>query len=82
MRLEARTGKDHMTGRIYSRGVVLIAENAGESRLLDEVFGKSVRPNGTICNVTGSLKLSDGCGEHYLWIERMKAPPAFSRDGE
>ena len=74
MKIEARTGKDHLTGKIFPRGVVIIAENEGESKLLDEVFGKTVRECGVICNITGQLKLSDGYGEHYLWIEKMKAP--------
>ncbi len=70
MRIESRTGRDHETGRVFPRGVVLIVENAGESRLLDEVFGRHVRAGGVICDVVGSVRLSDGYGEHYLWIER------------
>jgi hypothetical protein len=70
MKIQARTGKDSMTGRVFCRGVVLICENDGESRLLDEAFGSRVDADGKIAVVAGEVKLSDGCGDHYIWLKK------------
>ena len=70
MKMKALTGKDHETGLIFCRGVTLICENDGESRLLDEAFGSRVRDSGIIAAVSGEIRLSDGIGEHYILLRK------------
>lgn len=53
------------------RGLVLVTESEEERLLLDEVFGDRVKdPDGLISKRTVECRLSDGHGEHYLYIPK------------
>lgn len=65
-------------GVVVSTALVLAVENEGESKLLDEVFGKTVHDGGLIGTLTASLpaecRLADGYGQHYVMIKNEPLP--------
>lgn len=51
--------------------LVLLCEDEAESKMLDSVFGDIVQPDGLIAVIDhGEVRLSDGCREHYICVER------------
>lgn len=68
MRVEARRAtKD---GKKYIRGLVLFTDSEEESALIDEVFGKKMQDaDGLQGTLTVEARLSDGYGEHYLYVK-------------
>jgi hypothetical protein len=65
MRLETRK-----TGGTPAYQLLLIATSEEESKMIDEVFGNKVGDDDVIAVVTGTVRISDGYGEHYLRLER------------
>lgn len=56
-------------------GIILIAESESESAMLDETFGKDVGEDGLIGVRQAECRLSDGYGEHYVFIKNKKIEP-------
>ena len=54
------------------RGLVLIVDNTEESALVDAVFGDQVDGDGLIGVRAAEARLSDGYGEHYIYISADK----------
>lgn len=71
MRAEVRYTGDGYGGS-KPRGLVIQAENAEESEMLDEVFGSRVGPDGLIGTREAECRLADGYGEHYVYISAEK----------
>lgn len=68
MRVEIRL-KKLPNGDTVPRGLCCIAEDERESALLDAVFGNKVKDgDGLISESTCECRLSDGYGEHYIYI--------------
>ena len=57
-------------GKKVIRGLVLESESEGESLLLDELFGAKVGEDGLIANGQCEVRLSDGYGEHYVYLKK------------
>lgn len=62
MKVEARR-----TGEAL-RALILVAESKEESALLDEAFGNKVGDDGLIGRTECQCRLSDGHGEHYVYV--------------
>ena len=74
MRVERRIGKDPTTNKSKTRGMVLIAENDIESKLLDDVFGSDlIDEDGLIGIRKAECRVADGYGEHYVYINALEA---------
>ena len=75
MRLELRWTLDETHTKQFVRSVVMIAENPGESAMLDQAFGSKVGEDGVIDKASREVvcKLADGYGEHYVNIA-MRGP--------
>ena len=72
MRIESRSFLvNHETGE-RRHMLCLIAENETESLQIDNCFGNHVKGDGLISSVKGEVRLSDGCAEHYLLLEKGK----------
>ncbi len=67
MRIEERTTRSPQ-GKLITRGIVLIVESKHESSLLDKVFGDRVGEDGLVSERDCECRLSDGYGEHYIYI--------------
>lgn len=58
------------------RGLACVAESPEESELLDQIFGnKVVDRDGLIGIRLAECRLSDGCGEHYVYIDAVEGAP-------
>lgn len=68
MRIELRSKKTE-DGQIVPRGLCLIADSKDESLILDEVFGSKVGDDGLISVRKCECRLSDGYGEHYIYVD-------------
>lgn len=68
MKVETRSNGDRL------RGIVLISENKEESALLDQLFGEKVGDDGLIGTSVCECRLSDGYGEHYIYIPSVVQP--------
>lgn len=68
MRLELRRSNATLP---EAYDLVLIADT-DDSALLDKAFGSRVDASGLIATVTGEVRLSDGCREHYIRLVRSK----------
>ena len=51
---------------------VFNSEMKKESQLIDAVFGKHVKKDGSISKRKAEARLSDGYGEHYIYIKAKK----------
>jgi hypothetical protein len=60
-------------GRSILRGLILLTESEEESELIDAVFGKKVGKNGLIGIRSAEARLSDGYGDHYVYISANKS---------
>ena len=69
MRVELRQQTNPGTLVIEPRGIVLISESKEESLLMDEVFGNNVGDDGLISTKECECRLSDGYGEHYIYVK-------------
>lgn len=67
MRIELRTTR--VGDKLEPRGLVCIAESKEESRLLDKIFGDKVGADGLIGERKCECRLSDGYGDHYVFIK-------------
>ena len=67
MKVEARY--ERTPKKMVLRGLVLVVENKSESALLDAAFGKVVGEDGLIGKKPAECRLSDGYGEHYIYIK-------------
>lgn len=63
-------------------GLVLISDSEEASKMLDEAFGSTVGEDGVIAMLIGEVRLSDGCVEHYLRLEKIEPEPAPAPEGE
>ena len=52
------------------RGAIFVAETTAESAILDELFGTQVGSDGLIGTLYAECRLSDGYGEHYIYIKK------------
>lgn len=68
MKLELRETKETQDGPVIPRGLVCIAETPEESRILDAVFGDRVDGDGLIGKHLAECRLSDGYGDHYIYV--------------
>lgn len=68
MRMEAR--HQMVEGEKEIRGLVLVADSEQESRLLDALVGSSVGEDGLIAIGEFEVRLSDGYGEHYVYLKK------------
>lgn len=68
MKVEVRYTPDEGTRHLKPRGLVLVAENDSESGMLDLIFGSAVDNDGLIGERWAECRLSDGIGEHYVYI--------------
>lgn len=70
MKIEIRYTKDPEGGETKPRGAVIISESEEESEVLDQIFGNEViNKDGLIGVRTCECRLSDGFGEHYVYIK-------------
>jgi hypothetical protein len=59
--------------RRFISAAVFVAETESESKILDAVFGKTLKNvDGLIGNRDAECRLSDGCGEHYVIIKKSE----------
>ena len=49
---------------------LILTTQKGESEVLDAVLCDQVGADGTIALIRGKCALSDGCREHYLFVEK------------
>ena len=66
MKVELR--HESIDGQTHPRGLCLISESQRESALIDAVFGCRVLDDGFISQLTVEARLSDGYGQHYLYV--------------
>ena len=64
MRLESRVQSPRLDKPRHA--IILVAETAEESEILDQAFGCAVGEDGLIALVEGKVKLADGFREHYI----------------
>jgi hypothetical protein len=72
VKVEAR--KRMLNSHDFSYELLLTAETPVESLAIDDVFGSTVGEDGLISLAQGSVKLSDGYGEHYIILRRTGQP--------
>ena len=68
MRIEARRTPEGL------RGLVLIVDDEAESLLIDECFGEHPDDDGLIGERIVEARLSDGYGQHYLYVKAKGVP--------
>lgn len=68
MRCEMRYEKNER-GKSVPRGLVLICETTEESDLIDECCGNQVDDDGLIFTGHYDARLSDGYGDHYVYLK-------------
>ena len=61
-----------MKAELRSYGLILIAETAQESAMIDQCFGPNIiQDDGLIGESTCECRLSDGIGPHYILIKNV-----------
>jgi hypothetical protein len=80
VKIELRTTRDG--DQVKPRGLVCIAQTKEESELLDQVFGNKVVDGDGLIGKRAAIglrrqaecRLSDGYGEHYVYIDARPLP--------
>lgn len=69
MKIEVRRlgYEDGKRVRTSTTRLLIIPENEDESALLDDVLGSQIPTP-----LVGEVQLSDGYGDHYVWVENRR----------